>query len=161
MRNEGLLTVRVKDNGFDALMLLAKDLNKPRTLTVGVHETANGRSKDGVPVVEYAGYNEFGTSRIPARSFLRGWFDEFESEIEDRLKKTTQNAISGKLPYAQGLKQLGALFVGQIRERISNGIEHAPWAYRTARGEAHAHREGHTPLIDQGILRANVEYELK
>lgn len=145
-----------RDNGAKDLIARLRKMSEPATLTVGVHASANGQGRNGVPVVEYASYNEFGTSRMPSRSFLRAWADANVEANKAAMQKIALDAIAGKRPYEQGLARFGTACVGAIQARIAGGIEHAPWTYRTA----HVYDEGHTPLIDTGTLRSSITFEV-
>jgi|SRR6185436_15868619 len=149
------MTVKVKDTGFDALMKVAKELNRPRSMSVGVHPSANGQGRNGVSVVDYASYNEFGTRFIPERSFLRAWFDEAKPRLDDLITQVTRDALEGKRPYEQGLKRLGVQCVGEIQERIASNIPPPDKPHTIAR------KGSDTTLIDTGVLRSSITFEIK
>ena len=64
--------VTVKDLGWRSIKAGALGLNG-RGVKVGI--LANAGAKDGTQIADYAAFNEFGTSSIPARPFLRQTWD--------------------------------------------------------------------------------------
>ena len=71
-------TVKVidTDQGYKRIGMNMKELNG-RSIKIGIWGSA---VQDGVAIVDYAIYNEFGTSRIPARPFMQKTFDDKKDE---------------------------------------------------------------------------------
>lgn len=141
------------------------------TVTVGVHGDAgaavhnapgNGAANDTRPgaandtgtterrpltVADVATFNEFGTSRIPQRSFIRAWFDENQEFIAETLRSQLKLVIAGKLTAEKAGNRIALACEGSMKQRISRGIPppNAP---------ATIERKGSSkPLIDTGQLR--------
>jgi hypothetical protein len=126
-------------------------------VTIGIHEEegAESHGDDGTTVADVAAFNEFGLG-VPERSFIRSWADEKENENKDRLRKIGQAVVHGYISSpTQGLKRFGVLAVGEIQQRISDGIspENAESTIK-AKGSS-------KPLIDDGIMRSKITSKVK
>src|SRR5215471_14708665 len=97
-------TIIDRDYGFTRIELDLKQL-RGRAVKVGI--MGNGQV-DGVAVVDYATYNEFGTSRgIPARPFMAKTADEKREEIADFAEYLVGRIIDGKITDDIALRNLG------------------------------------------------------
>jgi hypothetical protein len=74
-----------------------------------------------VNLADVATFNEYGTSRIPSRPFMRRTFDTKTSQINERLKESFDLIVQGKGKVARELNKLGAWYVGQIQGTIKGG----------------------------------------
>jgi hypothetical protein len=150
--------VRDTDHGYDALVKRVFEFERPR-IEVGILEedgaAPHGGGGDPVTIIEVAVWNEFGTENIPARSFIREWFDTHESELRVALKALMISVVRGQRTKEQILELLGQMAVGQIQERISEGIppENAPATV--------ARKGSSTPLVNTGVLRSSVSYRVE
>lgn len=150
-------TIQDKDVGYAALVAAVYGLakRKPR-IHVGVLEKDGGRAyPGGATVLQVAEWNEFGTDRIPSRSFIRAWFDENEASLRQDLTKLMQSVIRGARTPDQVLELLGLRCVGEIQQRIADGIPPANAPSTIAR------KGSSTPLIDTGILRSSISYRVE
>jgi hypothetical protein len=88
-----------KDHGYKAAIAQLSKLAKfAAPLTVGVHASEGASAeKDGATILEVAIWNEFGTNTIPARSFLRAWFDENHDLIIANLKKAMASVMRAEM----------------------------------------------------------------
>lgn len=127
---------------------------KRAQITVGVHDTEGAATSGGATIADIAAFNEFGTERIPARSFIRAWADESIAENKRILSAIARNVVTGKATAEQGLDQAGLRFVGEIQNRISNGVQ-PPNAPSTI-----ARKGSSTPLIDTGQLRSSIRHRV-
>jgi hypothetical protein len=116
-------------------------------------------------VVEVATFHEFGLG-VPQRSFLRAFADERQAEIAGRLRTISQAIAKGlvrvggsEVKPAVALHRLGAWLAGQVKARISAGLEPA-LAESTIRKKTRAGKRGQTPLIDTGQLRSSITYRV-
>lgn len=125
----------------------------------GAHPKVGG----GQTIAEIAWWNEFGTKRIPERSFLRSTLREHKYYREE-LKKALRAAIldfrhkSGML----WLKKVGAMAARDIRRRITSG-PFEPNAPRTIRAKStnEARDNKQKPLIDTGTLRKSIQFQIE
>jgi hypothetical protein len=145
--------VRDVDRGYRAFMQRMQKTGQASVL-VGIQAAEGGaaaKGSPGVQVIQVGTWNEFGTERIPSRSFIRAWFDEYLGQNKAIAKRLAMVAVrtgkSGTL-----LDKLGVLFVGQIQRRIAAGIDPANAASTIKR------KGSSTPLIDTGQLRSSITY---
>lgn len=145
--------VTVKDRGYDALMKrMAKQAKS--TLTVGIHEAEGSEDHEGATVAEVMGFHEFGLG-VPQRSWLGAWFDENESENQERMRKIGEAVLKGTIASsAQALERLGLFAVGSIQQRMANGIAPA-LAPATIKAKG-----GSVPLIDSGLGRSSITHKI-
>lgn len=146
-----------KDHGYNrtvrSLERLAHQKQALQVGIIGAAASAPHGDSGKATVGQIAAFAELGLGQ-PERSWLRAWFDIHEEEIKADLRKVVQDAIEGKVDEAVGMERLGLKYVGQIQQRIADGID-PPNADSTI-----ARKKSSTPLIDTGILRSAVSYLL-
>lgn len=150
------------DLGFNAIMQEIEELSKT-SLLVGIQEkaktvsqTKNGRSqKPGLSVAEYAAKNEFGTNKIPQRSFMRTAFDENIDKIEEVTADQYGKIIDGTIAIAQGLGIIGQVMTALIQRKIQ-AIQFPPNSPATI-----AMKGSSKPLIDFGQMVKSVTYAIR
>lgn len=105
-------------------------------------------------LAEIAMYNEFGTSDIPARPFMKQAFennrDEIENFVSEGLKKV---AVSGKVQ--QFLQLLGVKLVDVVQSEIEEG-QFEPNSTETVRRKGSAH-----PLIDTATMKNSIGFMIE
>jgi len=112
---------------------------------------------EGVSVVDYATYNEFGTSRgIPARPFMAKTADEKREEIADFTQYLVGRMIDGKLDDTTVLRNLGEKYQSMIQKTIRDAKS---WAAPNAPSTV-ARKGSSSPLIDTGRMVGSVRYEI-
>lgn len=135
------------------------DYDGRATLRVGVME--NARNIDtGEPVAPYAAANEFGTSRIPARPFLRSTIDAKGNEWADYLGR----AIRARVSLQTALELTGEKMKSDVKATIAGNMAPAN-APSTIRRKLRQEDEGggmmHAgTLIETGSLLRSIEYEV-
>lgn len=141
------MAVIVRDLGFNALLARLRVLGVS-ALTVGIHEDA-GEVGD-LTVAQVASFHEFGTGRIPSRSFLRSTLDNERSQIVSLIKDVTKRVIANRrrLDPKTGLKIIGLDLQRRIQATIRRGIPPALVA-----------RVG-TPLIRKGQLIQSIMFKV-
>ena len=149
-----MTTVRDVDKGYAKAL---KNLfgEKPK-LKVGVFGEKAAASHPGpsATVGEIAAFHEFGTDKIPERSFIRGWADEHEGEAAAHLRDLCEKADAGKIDWAVVLDRFGLWCVAGIQSRISDNIP-PPLADATI-----ARKGSSVALIDTGTLRSSIAHEV-
>lgn len=150
------MTVAIQDNdrGYRELVKRVFGLKTRARIDVGIIDGDRPHGNDGATVLEVGLYNEFGTDRIPARSFIRAWFDENEAKNREDLAKLMQSVVTGARTKEQILELLGARFVGEIQARIAEGID-PPNAKSTIERKGSS-----TPLIETGVLRSSISFRV-
>lgn len=135
---------------------------------VGVLEGAT-REDTGQSIAEYAAYNEFGTSRIPARPFMRSTIAEHSREWPALFAQMVQGKTDNPATFERAWHMVGRAVQGQIVEKIASSMP-PPNAESTKKRKAKrldnapAELQGmaHVPgtLIQDGYLINSIEYEV-
>ncbi len=143
--------------GLEGVMLLSGTVGVKAGILEGA--TAN---ESGQNVAEYAARNEFGTSRIPSRPFLRKTCDDKESNWIDGFGK-----VLVKMSPAQALKMLGIRMQDDIVATIKSNMPPRNADSTIAKKTKGVTRGGqtvgsHNPgtLIDTGSMLNAVNYEV-
>ena len=138
--------------------VLEKIARQKLTAQAGIPSGAT--TTDGKSIPMYAAYNEFGTSRIPARPFMRTTANEHQNEWCETLAGALKGEIlKDNAKGAMGL--VGEQMKAHIQQTIQKG-SFAPNAPRTvANKRAKGKVEPDHPLIDTGQMLASVISEVK
>lgn len=141
---------------FSRLENLLKDLGVDHSVDVGVFKDA--KTPDGESVAGYGAANEFGVveKKIPARSFIRMPLEEKQEEIAEYVDGHAREHIeSGDIKAI--FEDIGIAAQSKIQEAFdTEGFgTWAPNADATI-----ARKKSDTPLIDKGLLRKAVTYEV-
>ena len=127
-------------------------------IKAGIIEGAG--DKDGVPIAQYAAYNEYGVPgkkkkwNIPPRPFIRGWVENHEAEIKATQERLFKQVSEGKISAEIAIAKLGQFAQDGIKRYIVAG-NFEPNA------EATIQRKGSSrPLIDTGAMRNSVRYQI-
>lgn len=145
---------------------LRNSLRELKKIEVGVgfiagEATAQKRGADGkinpsdVDIVQVAAWNELGTSRIPARPFMKQTLENNEDEISAFTKALVQRVADGNETVESAANSLGAKVKSLMQQEIRNG-EFVPNAPSTIRKKGSSH-----PLIDTGTMRQSVTYVVR
>ena len=110
----------------------------------------------GATILEYAIFNEYGTSRIPKRPFFRlsVGTQKAQNEIKEYLNTQIENIISGELTGQGAYDNLGTFVVQKIKKTIMSG-NFAPNDAKTIKRKGSS-----TPLIDTHSLYNSISYEI-
>ena len=110
--------------------------------------------EDGVDIANIAMWNELGTSRSPARPFMRKSVDENTDKIKSmcarQLKRLPQGASAQDI-----LEKIGVFQKGLIQRKIVDGT-FEPNAPSTIRKKGSSR-----PLIDTGRMRQSVNFIIR
>ena len=141
----------VKDRGLNRLMADIRVTAK-MAVSVGVHGDAG--DEEGTPLAQYASANEFGTEKIPERSFIRSTVDAEMSNLKAIRNKALLQIALGRLAPRQGIALIGVYLQGKIQEKIASNVPppNAP-ATIAAKGSS-------VTLIDTGRMRQAITYEV-
>ena len=129
-------------------------------VTVGVHEKEGAVKPEGsdLTVAGYAAANHFGTDKIPARPFL----DTGVRSVETKILRDIVEGFNKKLDIETIYKRVGVIAVGGVKQYITD-LRSPPNALSTQRKKGAKVGKGvlvDNPLIDNGILRASITYEV-
>lgn len=148
-----MVTVIDRDLGYQRIKLNFKQL-EGREVKIGI---MGGESAEGVSIVDYAVYNEFGTKNIPSRPFMSTTADQNRDEVQKFAGALVGKIIDGKLSVDIALKNLGEWYQKKLQMTIRNAKS---WAAPNAPATV-ARKGSSSPLIDTGRMVQSVRYEVK
>ena len=132
-----------------------KELKYLQTHAVKVGVLGNG-SANGISVQDYAIFNEYGTSRMPARPFFRlsvGTANA-QNEIKEYMKQQVEQIIQGGMSAQQAYENLGTFVVQKIKKTIASG-NFAALNPQTVKKKGHS-----KPLMDTHSLYESINFEI-
>jgi hypothetical protein len=91
-------------------------------VSIGIHEDAGSYSKGEISVVEVALFQEFGTTKIPERSFIRSTVDEHESSINAMREKMIENILTKGWSKEKALEAIGLYVQSLIQNKIKSNV---------------------------------------
>lgn len=153
-------TTKVIDKGYKHIQEQLK-LAKGSYTTIGVHSDA-GQYEDGQAIGAIAFWNEYGTSRIPERPFLRSAIDANLDNLHAKQRELLSDIYRGQTT-EKSLEILGFMIKTMIEERIHTSRS---WAEpnspsTTAAKLAGGAARGPTPLINSTLLSRSIAYKVK
>lgn len=113
-------------------------------------------------ILEYAIYNEFGTSSIPARPFMRNALDSNKEYIGNLIKTAVADVAKGRIKGKPALMRVGETIRGLVIQSIATA---QTWAtpnnpktlkIKTKNGQANNTK----PLIDNRFLIKSIRYQI-
>lgn len=121
-----------------------------KKVKVGLFSSA--RYPDGTPVTNVAAWNEFGTSRAPARPFMR---NANANRIREPVRALLAARLDGHLIVDHKLaSQVGNVAKREYQQEIRE-LDRPPNAPATV-----ARKKSENPLIDTGKLRQSITHEV-
>lgn len=134
---------------------LMNNLKELQSLEVRIgFEQGKSFNSENVDILDYAMFNELGTSRAPSRPFMRKSVDENSAEINTFIKGI-QGELANGTPAETILKKIGVFQKGLIQDKIESG-SYTPNAPSTI-----AKKGSSKPLIDKGDMRRAVNFVIK
>lgn len=120
----------------------------------------NATTTDGKSIAEYAVYNEFGTSRIPARPFMRTVAKEKPKQWIGEMVRHVRGRATDPAIWKQALGVAGESMKSDIKDSIQNG-NWTPNAEATVNAKRRKGKvEPDHPLMDTGQMFAAVKFEV-
>jgi hypothetical protein len=149
------MNIKDTDKGFLAIKKALLSL-KNKEIKVGIHPEAGKNAKTGTLIVDYATANEYGTSKIPERSFMRSTVDEKQQEWNKALDRIVGSITEGDISnIEQKISFVAEQMVNDIKEKIDSNVP-------PPLSEATKKRKGSSrTLIDTGIMRASITYKVE
>jgi len=138
---------------------ILSDLNvlERTKVDTGVIGSENFMNEEGVPIIKLALIHEFGTSKIPQRSFIRQGFDANKENINAQADKVI-DAVFKLQSFSIYLNRLGLIMVdGTVQQFDNSG--NPSWPANSA--ATVAQKGSDKPLIDKGFLRASISYRIQ
>lgn len=131
-----------------------QQLKQLENLEIAVGFQRGIQSDDGVDVVDYAAFNELGTSNIPARPFMQQSFENHEPELFKACEKLN-TALSQGHSCELSLNELGVFLKSLIQREITEG-DFEPNSDLTVLLKGSA-----TPLIDTRLMSDSINYVIR
>lgn len=141
-----------KDMGFKVTLARLSSLHG--SVKVGIFADAGSSKKGHTSIAEYAAYNEFGTSHIPSRPFMRQTIDKYTNAWGQAAEAAEKRVADGMSPH-QALELIGNIAEGHIKATIGRG-SFAPNAANTIKQKGSSQ-----PLIDTGAMRGAVRHKVE
>ena len=142
---------RKKVNG--GIKGLLKRVKKSGVVNVGIIDAGN-HGDSGLTVAEVGNYNEFGTTKIPERSFMRSTIREKRKDIIKLQEKLLKKIQSGDMEVEQALGLIGSFIAGEVTQKIVS-IKSPPNHPYTIKKKGSSN-----PLIDTGQLKNSITWEI-
>ena len=141
------MSVKDTDNTDEFLKMLNSMIKNE--VTIGLHGDVGG------DILSRGIYNEFGTDKIPERSFIRAGFDTEKNNISNDMIKIAERVVDGQMKVKTGLNLLGDATKGRIQE-FAVDLSDPPNAQATidAKGSSN-------PLVDTGQMIGSIDYKVK
>lgn len=152
-------SISTKVKGQDRVDKLLDTLKKYRNayVTIGIHEDAGTYGESGTSVIEVALWNEFGTEKIPARSFIRSALDEHEQKINEWREEVVTNILTKGWSIEKALDTIGLriqlLIQNQIKSNVPPSLAKSTADAKSAKGRPPV------TLIDTGLLLRSITYK--
>lgn len=157
VRRTGLVVDR--DLGYRAILREVERFERAEILvgfqagtTTHVQTKGDRAKKGGLSMPQIAAQNEFGTDRIPERSFMRTSYDENVTKIQSLIRREYEQVVDGQKTANRALGIVGLYVVGLIQQKIRQ-ITQPPNSPRTI-----AIKKSSKPLIDFGQMVGSVSY---
>ena len=125
---------------------------KGSNVTVGVH-VGEPAYATGVSVQDVAVWNEFGTKKIPERSFLRSTFDENMPKWRRRHRKHLLQVVLRRMTLEQALRKLGFEMQTEVQNKIET-MRTPPNAPSTIKQKPTI---GDNPLINSRKMKRSIK----
>lgn len=145
------MSTQIVDRGWNQIKKEIARL-KSMELVVGVLDAE---------VATYGAYNEFGTTHIPARPFMRNTMTESGADIASRVKRAGERVLAGGSAYDE-VTAIGLHVQGLIQKMIRSGIGPAN-ARSTIRQKGHSQtlRGGKKNGLAGGRLMKSISFEIR
>jgi hypothetical protein len=147
-----MATIIDRDLGYKKIFKNIKAMDG-KAVKVGI---MGGESVDGVAIVDYAVWNEFGTSRIPARPFMQHTADQHADETIKYSEFLVGSLIDGAMTPDTVLKNLGEFYVKKMKMVVRTA---KAWAAPNAKSTIRM-KGSSSPLIDTGRMIGAITYEM-
>jgi hypothetical protein len=147
------MEIKVNSTSGKGIKSLFKRLEKG-TVDVGILSSEGKHEDSALSVAQIGFWHEFGTVKIPERSFIRSTIDGQSKDIKKVASNQYKKVLDGKITTAEGLGILGAFSAGLIQEKFTNN-DWTPNSERTQEMKGSS-----APLIDTGQLRQSISFKV-
>ena len=149
-----MTTVIDRDLGWSDLVREARKLDGLE-VSAGILENSGNYAK-GQSLVDVAIWNEYGTSRIPSRPFIRISSDDNRNAWGKLAENCAGKVLRGNMSARSAGEAVGQQMVKDIKKVFGDKGKLAPNAPSTIKKKGHD-----KPLIDTGKLRDSVNYRVE
>lgn len=147
------VSIKDIDRGFKKFAKATKNLEKDRPFVkAGILERAGKHEDSELSVAAVATFHEFGTERIPERSFFRSMQEQQRANITKFILDLKDGVV---LKTDQALGLLGIFLVDLLKKQVDK-TNQPPLSPRTISDKGSS-----KPLIDTGQMRNSIQYEVK
>ena len=148
------MSVTDKDTGWKKFKKEVATLQGSRLVVGVIGKRASSKIDGDTTLADIASWNEFGTSTIPARSFLRSTFDE-NQYFYPFTKKLVLSMVNGSRDADTVLRIIGAKVKNEVVKKI-NTLKEPPNAQATIKAKGSSN-----PLVDTGRLKQSIEFTVE
>ena len=141
------------------------EMQKAKTMVVKVglpaDKTTGKAYKGGASILQVGAQHEYGTEKMPARSFLRMPFELKATEINIFIQSEFKKVLEGKSTAEKALGRVGVMTTNISKEAFrTNGF--GQWAELSPITIAIKEKAGKTtPLIWSGLLRNSITWSVE
>ena len=146
-------TVRDIDLGFKEL---GRALKRDGFVEVGYFANKEKHPESQTDLAQIAIQNEFGTSTIPERSFMRSSVDENNDKIMKYAAEERLRVADGKQSFDKFLNKTGLYVKAIIQKKITLA---GAWAVPNAPSTVDAKGGRQTPLVDTSFMLKNIDFK--
>jgi hypothetical protein len=145
--------VKDTDKGYNNLLKLMKQ----QKVSADIGIFYNAGQVDGVSIAEYATHNEYGTKKIPERSFLRSTFDEQEKNAFRIIGLDIKmSVLKPTFSLSKSIAKGAEYFRSEVIKKIKTADQ---WAVAN-RPSTIAKKGKNQPLIHKGIMWKAVTWKI-
>lgn len=117
--------------------------------------------KKRTTILEYAVYNEFGTSKIPARPFMRTAIEKNKVSIRKTVDKCLEKILQGRMTGENALKIIGEEIRGHIIKAIEKADDWAePLNSKTLKAKLKRGANNNKVLLEDRSLISAIRYKI-
>lgn len=118
-----MVSFKFEDRDLGFTEFFARIERRGVQLRVGVLGDKAEKDHDGITMGDLAAVHEFGTRRVPQRSYLRGTFDENRKKYQRLMGKAVLKLWILKLLRGKpDFEKLGRTMVDDIRKKVASNI---------------------------------------
>lgn len=149
------MTVTERDRGWNKLIRAMK--RGDVSARVGIVGGPAGQSHGSLNNASLGAVHEFGTRRVPERSFLRATVDEQRTQVETQLARVVREfyGTQDRARLTRGLGRVAAKVTADVKKKIVGSIP-PPNAPATV-----ARKGSSTPLVDTGQLVNTISWDVQ
>lgn len=151
-----------KDRGWKKIAEEFRKASQQPFVKVGfVGSSGEAIHKDSTDTVaSIAAEHEFGTEKVPERSFIRGTLIKESAKVQGMIDQLLKNVLFQKIDAQGALGRLGIFAVSLIKDRIVNEHIPPPLAQSTIEAKTRNGKSGEVPLVDTGQMLNSIRHEV-